>query len=176
VLIKYREIIFCIKIKLIIESSNMDVHTCWSIYTFVLCEFGQSQNIFKLIWKQLWNKKEQKEKNEKKRELTCSRPRPMAEAQLLPSPAASFLVPAQLAAQQQAWPRAPSPPCARPSTPLGSPAGPAPRHPLLHLSVTRSPRLDSLTSGAHTSVTYLSFSSGRGRVGLSLSRWKPNPA
>ena len=36
------EIIIFIKIKLIIEFSNMYVHSCWIIYIFVLCDFDQS--------------------------------------------------------------------------------------------------------------------------------------
>jgi len=54
---------------------------------YSMCGFDQSQNIFKLIWKLLWKDFEIKrnKKKEKKRELTCSRPGPVAEAQLLPS-------------------------------------------------------------------------------------------
>ena len=96
---KYREIIFFSKLKIIIGLSNLNVHSCWRIHFVVLSDlipkYKMIQTSFKMVFKicfevgfQIEKKKRKEEKEKTSLSLSTSGPKAQVSPQAWPVSAA----------------------------------------------------------------------------------------
>ena len=160
---KHRGIIFFIKLKFIIGFSNfLCIHIGAFIFV-VLCDFGKSQNIFKLIWKLLWkdSEKEKKEKKQQNKRKGPRRPNSLLPLGQLRSAAGSPAPSLGPIASQRAvsppslgWPTGPAPLRHCPVRPT-SQACPFPRVVDERVSVQSKPRPSVTSQNSHSKITHI---------------------